>query len=572
MPTIDPDLVPSVDPGDLFSRLATDENLNVRWLTSQDPVFFEAVNRPIADMAMRQLIMAKTLDAIAIRLGYQTYFPFLVQPKLDDGTDVPLGLIWDMHVSLPSKWEDLRLVRIKRVSGQNGSTGSETDYTGILRLVFAANHEGSATETAIFTLDYNIGSAQTYQRMRVEIATDESINIDPSESGTVDGFVAFRTLDTEDPVVQAWLDVVAPPMDTTDSNSDGEFDSPAIYEVMDSTAGVYDSVALAHGTGLLVDNASNAIPDIGSEMSAWIRTFNYPYRSGANRTAYSPVAIQIPDELFHEFNITAPAGDEPESDISGTYYPVWVTRIVRDDAGAQSLTFYFATYAIVDDNPSTAPVEFAALTLDRSYLAGRVVSIEPLGNLWGVEGTEADLFNQHMGRGHVVLSPIWGGTGSDIEDFFDEFLTLIGEPAQIEFTKDSTILSSYSVSRIPKYVPTIGENQAMKGSAARRVDGPIQPSDDNRYVTEMDEGLGDRTDFTTKPGITDNPDIERYGWSGGSAHRCVKLVVDSSGEDHDYDTDILPRLRCLLGRDPVFGDEWYDGTRFKTYNGDSWVG
>jgi len=52
----------------------------------------------------------------------------------------------------------------------------------------------------------------------------------------------------------------------------------------------------------------------------------------------------------------------------------------------------------------------------------------------------------------------------------------------------------------------------------------------------------------------------------------VRLIVNASGTDHDYDTDVLPRLRILLGRNPIFGDIWYDGTRFKTYNGDSWIG
>ncbi|GAG34935.1 unnamed protein product, partial [marine sediment metagenome] len=60
--------------------------------------------------------------------------------------------------------------------------------------------------------------------------------------------------------------------------------------------------------------------------------------------------------------------------------------------------------------------------------------------------------------------------------------------------------------------------------------------------------------------------------TGGLAHRTVRLVVNGNGTSHTYDTDILPRLRALLGRDPEFGDFWYDGTRLKFFNGDTWQG
>ncbi|MBD3407278.1 MAG: hypothetical protein GF411_14255 [Candidatus Lokiarchaeota archaeon] len=573
MPQINPSLVPTVSPGNLFSRLTSDPSLAIRWLTSVDPVYFEAWNRPLADEAMRQLIIAKSLDQVSLRLGHQTYFPFLVQPVITGGMDVPLSWIWDVHSSVPAKWENLRLARIKRVSGSNpGGSGGSEDYTGTLRLVFTANQSGSTTEVALFTLDYDIGSTLTYQRVDVVVSTEETINVDPSEADTISGFAIFRTLDLSDSTVQSFLDFVEPPTDTTDSDSDGEFDNPAVYTIIDSSPGVFGMAALPHGTGVLVDSASNSIPDTAAQIASWVSAFNYPFRYTATRKSTSPVVIEIPAGLFYEFDITAPAGDEPDGDTSGTYYPVWISRVVREDVSADTLTFYFATYAIVDENPSTAPVEFATLTLERTFTSGQVVEIESIDNLYNVTGTNSDLFNQHFGRGHVMLSSLWGGTGDTVTDFFDAFLTIVGDPAQIEFVSGNSILSSYGISRVPKYVPTLGENQALKGSSATREDNPTHPSDDNRYVTQDDQGLGDRVDFESISGISSNADIERYGYKGGLVCRKVKLIVNSSGTSHNYEDDVLPRLRCLLGRDPIFGDEYWDGTRWFKFNGDTWTG
>jgi hypothetical protein len=102
------------------------------------------------------------------------------------------------------------------------------------------------------------------------------------------------------------------------------------------------------------------------------------------------------------------------------------------------------------------------------------------------------------------------------------------------------------------------------------------PSDDNRYVVEKDQGLGTAVDFRTDTTLPvdkrDNPDIEPIGYTGALAHKIVSLIINSSGTDHNYDDDILPRLKILLDRDPAFGDFWWDGTRLKFFNGDTWVG
>ena len=60
------------------------------------------------------------------------------------------------------------------------------------------------------------------------------------------------------------------------------------------------------------------------------------------------------------------------------------------------------------------------------------------------------------------------------------------------------------------------------------------------------------------------------GYTGGLAHKIIILIYDSAGTHHNYEQHILPRLRCLLGRDPAFGDFLWDGTYLKVFNGDTW--
>ena len=168
---ISPSLVPTVAPGNLFTTLTQDNNLSVRWLTAVDPCYFAVLNRPMADLALRQLIISKSLDQLSISVGHQTLFPFLTQATITDGVteaELPAGWIWDLHFSAPTKWQNFRLAKIKRISGTN-DTGA---YTGILRLIFTADQVDSTTEVAIFTADYAIDSTLTYQRQRLSIVAD----------------------------------------------------------------------------------------------------------------------------------------------------------------------------------------------------------------------------------------------------------------------------------------------------------------------------------------------------------------------------------------------------------------
>jgi len=575
-------MVPTKAPGTIFSALTGgDPTLNIRWLTSVDPAFYEVLNRPIADVTIRQLVIAKAIDDLQMRLGHDALFPYILQPKVVSGTvevNVPIGLIWDFHASLPKKWEKLRLAKIKRISGANGTDG----YDGRLRFIFTANIENSTTEVAILYADYIINSNLTFQQVRMSVVTttEEAVAINPGEAETVAGFLIFRTLDTTDGDVQAFLDLLAPPADTNDTNSDGLYDNPAIYEISDSIPGgtaVTDDLSLlsiSHGTGLLTDSAWNAIPQLDSDIQSWITSFNYPFDAVANRT--STIGIVIPNGLFREFDISVPAGDQPTADNSGTFYPVWISRIERIGTGGNALRFFFSTYNVTDiasgGAPSTVAIEFATLDLHYDYGEGEIVEIVPIENLQLQEGLVE--FQQHFGRGHVVLSSLWNKTSGDVEDFFAAFDVIANNPPDTDFSQASTRISSFGLSRVPKYVPTIGQSRALIGSTSRRTT-PINPSFDNRYVCEQDQGLGNQVDLEAISSITPNEAIDRYGYSGSLVHKVVKLVLasDMLGSDPTlYDAQILPRLRVLLGRDPVFGDFWYNGTRLMFFNGDTWQG
>jgi hypothetical protein len=585
MPVINPSVVPTVAPGNLFTTLTQDDTLNVRWLTSVDPAFYEALNRPISDTVLRQLILAKTLDQLSVSIGHQAMYPFLVQAQVASGTetvDVPDGWIWDLHMSLPAKWENFRLAKIKRLSGENTTSGA----TGLLRLIITASQESSSIETAVFTADFDIDSALTYQRSRLTVATtvEETVAIDPGESETINGFITFRTLDQTDPIVEAFFDILSPGVNPTDADSDGIYDTPEEYEIVDTVPGGtgvvsdFQVASMSHGTGLLVDSSENTIPSLDSDVQSWINTFNYPFDSSANRTSSGTTAIVIPIGLFREFDITGPAGDEPTDDTTGTFFPVWISKIenITDSSGDQ-LRFTFATHNVSDDSPSLDAVDFARLDLAATMVSGEIVEIVPIDDLTLHVGSNDELFQQHFGRGHVVLSSVWDETTSVIDDFFDLFATIGVE--EVDYTQSSTRISSFGVSRVSKYIPTIGQSQALVGTASD-LDTPVAPSEDNKFVTEADQGQGNAIDLEADGDIDPQDGIDRYGYTGALAHRIVRLCVDGTKIPTDSETgastfyvdEILPRLRLLLGRDPKFGDFWFDGTRLKFYNGDTWQG
>lgn len=584
MPTINPALVPTISPGNLFNRFTTDITLNIRWVTPNDPVHFEAQNRPMVDIALRQLILAKAIDNLELRLSHQALFPFLIPPKILINSveyDLPFSWIWDMHDSLPSKWEFLRLMKIMRISGNNhaGSTGGKPD--GILRFVFSAQLKGSTQEVALFFADYNIGSLFTYQYVKISPATNYEYNIfiDSTEADTLAGFVIFRTLDLNDSNILSFIDLLEPPAVPTDSNSDGIFDNPTSYYFASSTAGGstinddFQASSLSHGTGTLVLSAFNLIPAADSDFNLWLSSNNYPFRLTATRASIN--GIVIPKAIFREFNIIAPSPDEPTDDSSKLNSPVWLSSIERIDTLATKLKFVFSTYSISNHGNPPIIIEFATLVLERSFLAGRIVGIETLADLYNAMTSDAVNFQQGFGTGHVVLSSLWGASTGEINVFFDKFLPITDVPPLAVFTEDSGILSSFGVGRVPRTVPTLGQSEALVGTGAYR-SAPLNPSGSNRFVTELDEGLGDPVDFRTLVNFPDalreNPDINPIGYSASRIHKSVVLIIDAAGKSHDYEKDILPRLKCLFGRNPIVFDIWWDGTYFKMYSpNNSWI-
>lgn len=588
IPTINPIVVPTKSPGTLFTALAGgDQTLNVRWLTATDPAFYEVLNRPLADIVVRQLVVAKAVDNLQYRLGSQTLFPFIIQPKVGSGeiqADVPIGWLWDITISLPSKWENVRLARLIREGGQNSTTEG---YTGIIKAIFTATLESTVNEVFVLMADYQINSDLTYQVVRLVPVTDEVVPnyaINPNEAQTVTGFVTFRTLDTDLEINRLFLDLLAPG-EVTGSLSL----IPAVYDIVDSPGASttivddFSPVPVSHGTGMLTESAYTLIPQLDSNVDTWLDTFNYPFDSSASRL--SADGIVIPKNLFKEFSIMAPGSDQATGDTTGLAYPVWISRIELIGASQNVLRFYFSTYNVTDTDPDQTPIEFGTLDLPRDGSYNQIFEIKTTGNLLLETGTDSTLFNQQFGRGHVALASIWNAPTTDIEDFFTSFLSLpISNNYSTVFSISASRISSFGVSRISKYSPTIGQAEALRGSTGYGLTGlhafrtnPKNPSDNNRYVMEADQGEGIQIDLEDPRfgGITPIPAIERYGYTGSLSHRIVRLIVNTTelGTDANiYANQIEPRLKILLGRDPVFGDFWYNGTRLFFYNGDTWVG
>ena len=580
MPTINPSLVPTVAPGNLFQALTTDSTLNVRWISPTDPVYYEAVNRPMADITLRQLILAKTLDMLSVSIGHQAIFPFLIPAVVVDSTNtatLPNGWIWDLHMSAPAKWQDFRLAKIKRLRGTNPSTSGD-GYTGALRLIFTAVQSDSPTEISLFYADYIIDSDLAYQRSRLAVCTSTqepapALVVDQTEVETIKGFITFRTLPQTDPLVEAFYTLVAP-----------VGSSPCTYQIKSATPAAmdnYSDTVVSHGTGLLVDSCENVIPNMASDASSWLNAFNYPFGSDATRASTGTFGVTIPAGIFREFDIVAPAGDEPTGDTSGTYFPVWISRIqpptVNGVVDNIRLRFYFATHNVTRLSPSPDPIEFAEMELSVHMVPGDIVAITPINNLLlHPGGLDEELFRQEFGRGHVVLSPAWASSSTTMADFFHAFGVLLPDQSA-SFLQSATRLSSFGISRVPKYTPTDGQCRAMVGTTSSLV-SPIQPSENNRFVSELHQGLCDTVDLESQEGIVPVEGISRYGNTGGLVRRTIQLCIDYTKLPADTDTAanafyeeyVLPRLTILLGRSPIWGDEWYNGTTFLRFNGDSW--
>lgn len=280
MDRINPDLVPLISPGQLFDRLISDNSISIRILTKDDPAYFEVLNRPTLDLAVRQLMIAKSIDRANLCLSYGAMYPFLIQPTLvENDTPIPIGWIWDMHLIMPQRYHDLRLAYVIRVDGTNPASFCETgtgtepvEYTGTVRLVFCANRDGSVLDYQMFTVDYDIASGNVYQRSRID--TDYGTiygSLNSPETGDINiadyvhGQVTFMTLNVNNADNRFFYDTIAP--------VSGDI---ARYDVAGSDSSDYNPAGLSYGSGLLTDGAYNIQDDFVHYDALWNVTFSEP--------------------------------------------------------------------------------------------------------------------------------------------------------------------------------------------------------------------------------------------------------------------------------------------------------
>jgi hypothetical protein len=182
-------------------------------------------------------------------------------------------------------------------------------------------------------------------------------------------------------------------------------------------------------------------------------------------------------------------------------------------------------------------------------------------------------FNEHLKKWTLKRNIEPKCKNITAEDFFNS-MSALGSVVNTIFTVSSTRISSFGLNRSPKNIPTNGQNSALAGSVGiGRRNVPLNPNNTNRFVTELDEGLGEQIDLNQRDGILPNVAIDRIGFTGTRIHKLIYLGIDHdlvADDDNFYNNHVLPRLVILLGREPIFGDEWYDGRVFAKYNGNSW--
>jgi hypothetical protein len=447
-------------------------------------------------------------------------------------------------------------------------------HTGSMRLVFTANRIGSVSEVGIFFVDYQIDSVLTYQIKTINPATiaEFPTPLPSDQSSSIAGFVIFKTLDTSDQTISDFFTALAPPVDVTPGSHQHND-----YEITDTVAGGteitgdFAIASMSHGSGILVSSAYNVIPPIGTDELSVLAAINYPWRKDAILISNDGYTT-IPSGLFSEFTMTVPMGNR--SGTSEENFPVYLSRIRRLDSSANSIQLFFTTYDTILGSTNDELIEFASLILNRSDIGsggnGKVIEIVPFNNLRNNDIAEAELFSQNFGSGHVVLSSNWE-IDSFIVDFFDSFLSIVDDPADRIF---ESRLGDFALHCSPMNIPTLGEDAALSGSTSRRAE-PEYPSDDNRFVCENDQGLGDEVDFDTLTDFVPNDSIDSKAYKGSLLSKSVVLLVDSSNVGNfNYEEDILPRLTFLLGRLPIHSDIWFDGVTFKRYDGISkaWIG
>jgi len=560
MSIINPSYVPLISPGNIFEALNDEtNNYAVRWIQPTDPVYYTVANRPISDTVLRQLIISKAIDNISLRLSHQSNFPFIITPIVVNGTNssgLPLSWIWDMHVSIYYRWENLRLAKIKRTSGTNG-TGS---YTGNLRLYFTAEDSTSGIETYLFYIDYDIDSDLTYQICPINMVTDETPHIDTTSFAAMSGYVLMKTVDFSDSTFISLLtDVLYPPIAPL-TETTGELEDSAAGG--SSNPSDFDSSSMSHGTGILTLSAFNIIPAVDTIIDNWLIATNFPFRVNLGRQSIGSSPLIIPQGLFYELSITAPAPDLYPSSTDDVF-PVWISKIERNDPAASEITIYFSTYDIEHSASGYKTIQFASLTLARTDRQNDIKHITAIAPLY--YGKTSSDWYQGFGEGHVMLSAKWGSSSlsTEVKAMFDACAANTQD--YFEFNMTQTMLSPYAVHRVPKNIPTNGQFAALKGTLG----DSNPPNSSNEFVVKNDSGLGEAVDlaatYGSKVGIAD------IGYKATHAVAFVKLEVTAESDSYDFDTDIKPRLEALFGRTLKFGDFWFNGVILSMYDGEKFI-
>ena len=264
MAKFNPNIIPYISPTRLFSRLVSDASLAIRWITGRDANWFETYNRLVSDVALRQLIIAKSVDRLGQCLSNRLIFPFIMQPILESSIIVPANVINDMHVTVPDNSSNLRLAYIIRLSGNNpakwcGPTGSSIgEYSGVLRFVFTLNLDEYSEDFQVFYADYVIDSAYKQQRVKINKSYDtiygslsNPSSIESTFADRICGQITFNTLDVTDPEVRSFYDAVFPITG-----------SVGIYPIANAMPIDFGYAATTFNSGILTDSAYNLFKQI----------------------------------------------------------------------------------------------------------------------------------------------------------------------------------------------------------------------------------------------------------------------------------------------------------------------
>lgn len=255
MPSINPALIPSITGKNLFQALTEQEQINIRWMTNEDKVYFNHINRPMADLAVRQLIIAKSIVEFSLDVAAAGRFPFLLNPVIVDGAsevDVPDGLVNDFNIIHSLDASNMRLGRIDLLS----SDMDGDDFAGKLRLIFVVTQDDE--DKGLGYVEYDAASTLSFQRATFNVITDGSLGFEPLgiNPSSVTARVVLKTLDASDINIEEFYDFI--------------LDGSGQYLLKDSTPTDELSTfseTVSMGTGLLRETVIHRLPGVEFNIS-----------------------------------------------------------------------------------------------------------------------------------------------------------------------------------------------------------------------------------------------------------------------------------------------------------------